>query len=171
MTSVYFFDYTDESLNLPETFPENVISHCKKGESLAAAAALIDMGVLNLHYEKNGKPLADNCFVSISHSENMIAVCTSDKPVGIDIEYIDDSRNFCRLAERFFKDSELEFFNRRKDAVSFYEIWTKKEAYSKILGTGTGEIFKGFDVFSLNDVVFHTEQANDYIITLCEKAG
>ena len=85
MTSVYFFDCTEKCLKLPEAFPENVISHCKKDESLAAAAALIDMGVLNLHYEENGKPLADNCFVSISHSENMIAVCTSDTPVGIDI--------------------------------------------------------------------------------------
>ena len=170
MTSVYFFDYTEKSLKLPEAFPENVISHCKKDESLAAAAALIDMGVLNLHYEENGKPLADNCFVSISHSENMIAVCTSDKPVGIDIEYIDDSRNFCRLADRFFKGKELEAFNNSPNALTFYEIWTKKEAYSKILGSGTAELFKGFDVFSLNNAVFHTEQANDYIITLCEKA-
>ena len=123
-------------------------------------------------YDQYGAPSLTGLghYVSISHTDGYVAVALADKPVGIDIEYIDDSRNFCRLADRFFKGKELEAFNNSHNALTFYEIWTKKEAYSKILGSGTAELFKGFDVFSLNNAVFHTEQANDYIITLCEKA-
>ena len=129
--NVYFFDIREQGEVNKEILPQEVLSHCKKRESFLAAQALIQMGAQNLHYNEKKKPLADNCYVSISHCQHMVAVCTSDKPVGIDIEKIDDTRNFEKIANRYFHGKEKEFFNENPTADAFYEIWTKKEAYLK----------------------------------------
>lgn len=168
MISVYFFKLSDKTEYDTTSLPENVKKHCKKKESIAAASALLSMGVENLHYDERNKPLADNCFVSISHSREMIAVCKSDKPVGIDIEFMATDRDHQKIAKRFYKGKELEYFNSFPSAATFYEIWTKKEAYSKISGQGAIEIFEGFDVFSFNDYNFQTEYIGDFALSTCE---
>ncbi len=168
MTSVYFFKMSEKTEYDKKLLPQNVQEHCQKPESVAAATELLAMGVENLWYDRN-KPMADNCFVSISHSGDMVAVCTSDKPIGIDIEKINTTRNLEKLSKRVFKGQELTFFEENPTPEIFYEIWTKKEAYSKIDGQGTIEIMKGFDIFELTEHDFHTEIINDYVLSICEK--
>ncbi|MBR5247036.1 MAG: 4'-phosphopantetheinyl transferase superfamily protein [Clostridia bacterium] len=169
MVSVYFFKLSDKTEYDVNLLPENFKDHCKKKESIAAAKALLSMGVKNLRYDENKKPWADNCFVSISHSKDMVAVCTSDKPVGIDIEFMSTDRDLGKIAKRFYKGKELEYFNNSLTAETFYEIWTKKEAYSKISGQGTVEIFEGFDVLNLLDYEFQTETIGNFALSICEK--
>lgn len=166
---LYFFNIDKVKEINKENLPQAVLSHCKKKESFAAAEALIRMGVKNLHYDEKNKPLADNCYVSISHSGNMVAVCKSENPIGIDIEKIDYDRDLTKIAERFYHGKELEAFRENPTADVFFDIWTKKEAYSKIGGEGVGEVFKGFDVFSLEDYTFQTEQISDFMLSVCEK--
>lgn len=168
MNSVYFFQLDKKTEYKRDSLPEGIRDHCKKQESIAAAQALADMGVVNLHYDENGKPLADNCYVSISHSGNMVAVCTGESPVGIDIEQIDRQRDTEKIARRFFCGKELDFVL-GAPAERFYEIWTKKEAYSKIGGKGVVEIAAKFDVLSLEGYEFETEIVGDYAISVCEK--
>lgn len=168
MTSVYFFNLTEKTEYDKNLLPQDVKDHCKKQESIAAATELLNMGVENLWYDQN-KPMADNCYVSISHSGNMVAVCTSENPIGIDIELIDTTRNFVKLSNRVFCGKELETFKNNPTPEQFYEIWTQKEAYSKIDGQGVNEIMKGFDIFELQDYEFHTEIVNDYVLSICEK--
>lgn len=151
-----------------DKLPGSVKAHCRKRESTAVALALTEMGVLHLRYEKSGKPISDDCFVSISHSSSAVAVCKSDTPVGIDIEKIDRERNFDGLAKKYFHGAESKIFFEDPSAEGFYEIWTKKEAYSKILGGGLADILNGFDVYSLDSVKFTTYRINGYIITVCE---
>ena len=167
MTSVYFFNLTEKTEYDKSLLPQNVQDHCKKTESIAAATELLAMGVENIWYDRN-KPMADNCFVSISHSGNMVAVCRSDKPIGIDIELINEKRNLEKLSNRVFCGKELETFKNNPTPEQFYEIWTQKEAYSKIDGQGVNEIMKGFDIFDLQDYEFHTEIANNYALSICE---
>lgn len=169
MTSVYFFNLTEKTEYDKTLLPKNVQDHCKKRESIAAATELLTMGVQGLRYEENNKPVADNCFVSISHSGDMVAVCTSENPVGIDIEKIDDTRNFEKIANRYFHGKEKEFFEQNPTADAFYEIWTKKEAYTKIDGNGVIEIQKGFDVLNIENHQFQTEKVNEYMLTICER--
>ena len=163
MTSVYFFNLTEKTEYDKSLLPQNVKDHCKKPESIAAATEL-----LNLWYDRN-KPMADNCFVSISHSGNMVAVCTSENPIGIDIELINEKRNLEKLSNRVFCGKELETFKNNPTPEQFYEIWTRKEAYSKIDGQGVNEIMKGFDIFDLQGYEFTTEIVNDYVLSICEK--
>lgn len=168
MVSVYFFKLSDKTEYDANLLPANVKEHCKKKESIAAATALLSMGVENLHYDEHNKPFADNCYVSISHSKDMVAVCKSDKPVGIDIEFMSADRDYQKIAKRFYKGKELEYLNTHPSATTFYEIWTKKEAYSKISGQGTIEIFEGFDVLSVDGYDFQTEYIENYVLSVCE---
>lgn len=168
MTSVYFFNLTEKTEYDKKLLPQNVQDHCKKPESVAAATELLAMGVENLWYDQK-KPMADNCFVSISHSGDMVAVCTSEIPVGIDIELIDERKDLEKLSNRVFRGKEMELFKNNPTPEQFYEIWTQKEAYSKIDGQGVNEIMKGFDIFDLQDYDFHTEIINDYVLSICEK--
>ena len=56
MVSVYFFKLSDKTEYDADLLPANVKEHCKKRESIAAAGALLSMGVENLHYDENNKP-------------------------------------------------------------------------------------------------------------------
>ena len=168
MTSVYFFNLTEKTEYDKKLLPQNVKDHCKKPESIAAATELLNMGVENLWYDRN-KPMADNCFVSISHSGDMVAVCRSENPVGIDIEKINTERDFSKIANKYFHGKEKEFLAQNPTADAFFDIWTKKEAYTKIDGNGVIEIHKGFDVLSVENHDFQTEKVNDYMLTICEK--
>ena len=166
---LYFFSKIIQNEIDKENLPEAVLSHCKKEESFLAADALIRMGAQNLHYGDKNKPFADNCYVSISHSGDMIAVCKGEKPVGVDIEKINYDRDVKKIAERFYHGKELEAFRENPTAEKFFEIWTMKEAYSKIGGEGVGEVFEGFDSYSLEGYTFETENVSGYMLTVCEK--
>ncbi len=167
--NIYFFKMTDNFSIDKTILPKSVLEHCKKDISFAAAKALMDMGAENLHYNDKKKPLASNCFVSVSHCKDMVAVCTSDKNIGIDIEYIDRNRNLEKIANRFYKGQELEIFHETPTAECFFKIWTMKEAYSKITGEGVGDVFAGFDAFSLANYQFTTEILGEYAISVCEE--
>lgn len=169
MSWIYVFDLEERKDWTTRELDGARAEHCKKRESIAAAVALAYMGVEDLTYEPNGKPVARNCFVSISHSGGHVAVCRNDNvPVGIDIEKMAE-RDFYKVSNRFFRGKELEKFSENPTAEVFYEIWTRKEAYSKILGTGVQEVVKGFDVYSLANYEFETDFAGEYAVSVCEK--
>ena len=85
-----------------------------------------------------GKPfLKDGPFFNISHSHNKIVIALSfHEPLGVDIEYIHPSNkgkpNIQKLMKRYFTKSEQESVG--DSFKKFYELWTKKEAFVKLLG-------------------------------------
>lgn len=116
-----------------------------------------------------GKPfLRNNLSVhfNVSHSQNMIAVAISNKPVGIDIEYTKNVN--LEIARRFFNESEIEYIKTSSQATNrrFIEIWTKKEAYLKYLGVGLNKSLKSFNVLDKEiSNHFYTITYGKYIIT------
>lgn len=74
---------------------------------------------------ENNKPVLKNWIkkISISHSENFIALAFSDYDCGIDIEKIKE-RDYEKIAERMK-------FN-CKNEIEFYQEWTKFEAEYKL---------------------------------------
>lgn len=140
----------------------------EKGHLKEAQRVLSLMGAENISYLPNGKPVAENCFVSISHSKGKCAVCVSDREVGIDIEQITD-RDFERTVKKTFGEKEKEYYLKNKSAHVFYEIWTRKEAYSKISGDGLKAIMRGTDTFSLEGYAFKTQFYDGFALTVCEK--
>lgn len=91
-----------------------------------------------ISYGEYGKPyLPDFPYVhfNISHSGRYVACAVCDWPVGIDIQVI--RPYYPAVARRVYKPEELEQIKNSADpAAEFTKLWTKKEAYLKMLGCG-----------------------------------
>ena len=113
-----------------------------------------------------GKPfLSDSgLFISLSHTDGMVAVAVSDCEVGVDIErtkLVD-----LKIAKRFFTDSEQDYVFESDDATDrFFEIWTKKEAYIKKIGKG---LSTDIGVCTIeNAECFKTFKHGEYTVSVC----
>jgi len=115
-----------------------------------------------------GYPLQFN----ISHTKNAIVVAFSNNQIGIDIEKLDKKKREIDIAKRFFTSNEYNFVMKSNTDIHqrFYEIWTKKESYTKYLGKGFSIPLRTFDVTdgSIKEN-FSTFKVNGYIISVCKK--
>lgn len=107
------------------------------GEALARRMLAKETGLspaaLRICRTAQGKPFVENAAVhfSISHSGELVLCAVHSAPVGADIEKITlrDAvmRRVCTAEECAYIGS---------DAVRFTEVWTRKEAFSKLDGRG-----------------------------------
>lgn len=120
-----------------------------------------------LSLSENGKPyfkdLPDFHF-NISHSKNLLAIAFSNAPVGVDIEKHREIN--LRIAERYFCETEKQYVN---DPVSFFYVWTRKEAYLKKSGDGIKKRLDSFCV--LNDPKIKTYTFEGFTLSVCSKAS
>ncbi|MGX8773866.1 MAG: 4'-phosphopantetheinyl transferase family protein [Bacillota bacterium] len=92
-------------------------------------------------------------FISVSHSEGTFALLVSDREAGLDIQYARKVKTE-KIAARYFTAEEAEYAAADETAGRFFELWTRKEAYGKYLGTGLEQIMKTEQVLSREDVRF-----------------
>lgn len=99
---------------------------------------------------EKGKPYLtdhEDIHFSISHSGDYAAVALSGKECGIDIERIRPVS--FDLVRRFFSDREIAFlerFGERDFVPHFFELWSAKESYLKMLGYGLTRPLSSFTV-------------------------
>lgn len=88
-------------------------------------------------YSDLGKPLLDDVWFSISHSEDWIlCVISTEGPIGIDVEAIRPMDKPSQLRS-WFSDDEWAQIQRAPDPLrALYHWWTKKEALLKAVGCG-----------------------------------
>lgn len=134
-----------------------------------------DFRSLEIAKGEYGKPYivgADNGYdFSVSHSAQAIAFAGGLARIGVDLELI--RRRKMGITERFFAENEVRYIERSANSdEAFCEIWTKKEAYSKMLGKGLAAGFRSFDVTSGElDCDFYTEITNGYSFSVCTKGN
>lgn len=87
----------------------------------------LDIDKLELKYNDYGKPLFDEFFFNISHSNNMIAVAISNEPVGVDIQHINSS-NITKLSKKMNVNSF--------EPMEVFTMFSAIEANKKKIGTG-----------------------------------
>jgi 4'-phosphopantetheinyl transferase len=106
---------------------------------------------------------------NISHTRSAIAVAFSDETIGVDIEKIKAAD--LRIADRFFTAAEQNYIHSsEKPERAFFEMWTKKEAYIKCLGTGLATSLNSFDVLSGEITpLLRSCETSGYIISVCGK--
>jgi 4'-phosphopantetheinyl transferase len=104
----------------------------------------------SISIDKQGKPFLDshpNIHFNISHSGEIVFVGVSYKPIGVDIEKIHDL-DYKELSNHFFHLNEYKTIINSKDPLStFFKIWTSKESFVKMKGTG---IVVDLDSFIIN---------------------
>lgn len=99
---------------------------------------------------ERGKPYLENASVSfnVSHSGNWILIAIAEgREIGVDIEQINPKRPLERLADRFYHEEEKAELKARPSTKTFFEIWTRKEAYLKLEGGGIDRELSSFSVW------------------------
>ncbi len=97
---------------------------------------------LQIGFGKYGKPFFlnyPNFHFNLSHSREIILISMGRQPIGIDVEYCNDSIDYLGIANSVFSKREitsLTSLNTENLHDAFYRIWTKKEAYIKAIGMG-----------------------------------
>jgi len=108
----------------------------KKAQS-ACAGLLLNHLFGDTSYESgaNGKPhltAEGGVHFNLSHSGQYVVCAVSDTDVGVDIESVSPIR--AAVMRRCFHEEEQQWIG--DDASRFTRLWTMKEAYMKLLGTG-----------------------------------
>lgn len=108
----------------------------------------------------SGQPvLADRSrFVSIAHCDDYVVCAVNETPVGIDIERIKPVKK--GMAERVCTPEELQYV--QGDESRFFEVWTAKEAWFKMKGTGITD-FQAVNTLTLPRKVF---RQGNYLIQI-----
>lgn len=153
-----------------------------KKRSLLAHMLLKKLMVKNhidekLVYEENGRPVFESYsyYLSLSHSGDVAFSAVSKSPVGIDVEKIRPIslsliNRVCVDDEKAFVIGGYEITDEKNicdiDVLKrFFEIWTAKEAYFKMIGSGIT------DLKSVNTLEFEKEsfQHGEYIFTILKR--
>jgi 4'-phosphopantetheinyl transferase len=108
----------------------------------------LNCAVCEISFRNNqyGKPavVLSGCETSIrfnlshSHCHTLIAI-VRDLDVGVDIEYMRENPMMREIVARCFSENECEEFKRLPETQKlqgFYNIWTRKEAFTKAVGKG-----------------------------------
>lgn len=113
----------------------------------------------SIYYNNFGKPFLKGLpfYFSLSHSKNFVLCAISDKYVGCDIEYIDtENLNIINIAKKFFSNVEFQRIQSSKNRIlEFYDIWTKKESYIKMIGIGLNA---GINFSLNNEIIINNEK-------------
>ncbi len=127
----------------------------KIGHALAKEMLLQKTEADTLFFQKteHGKPyLPDSSWqFNISHSGNKVLCGVHNGAIGVDIE---KPRPFNdRVAKRVCTPAEYAYIG--GDSVRFLEVWTRKEAYAKLIGKGLSVSLKTIEVAS--ETALHAE--------------
>lgn len=118
-------------------------------------------------YNEYGQPqLPNGPFFSISHCKAGIVVAISDRPIGVDIETIRQIQP--ALIEKTMNTQEQHMIAQAVDPnKAFTQLWTKKEAYLKMMGTGIiDDLHSALE--NTKHVHFHSieQTEKNYVVTL-----
>jgi len=106
-------------------------------------------------YLKHDKPFLKNpgnMYFNISHSGDWVVCAFSEKEIGIDVEKIRKIK--FSIADRFFSPLECKYLHNKKgeDKVNyFFDLWTIKESYLKLVGKGLTQSLSSFSVEKCNE--------------------
>ena len=159
---IYLLDYSLLSLDYllgssyltpfdKESFNKYTVENVKKEKIVSTILKRKYIG--DYYLNEYGKPLSkDKCF-NISHSHGYIALVMDTVNIGIDIEKIRD-------VDRDLMDyiSNVEERNYIHDNVSFFEIWTNKEALVKASGTGIRNKSNSIPGLPLNGIIVYNNK-------------
>lgn len=125
--------------------------HEDRQRSLGAGILLMEYMMANgrhpdeIRTGPQGKPEADGLFFSLSHSGRIAVLASAACEIGCDAEEMKGLRRSAAL--RSFSPREQEILRETEDAERmFYAIWTAKEAYLKMTGTGITVPLQEIDV-------------------------
>jgi 4'-phosphopantetheinyl transferase len=111
---------------------------------------------LRLSYGAYGKPALNgehkdsSLRFNMSHSHEVaLFAFAEDRELGVDVEHVRTDFASEEVARRFFSRREVETFNalpQHDQVAAFFNCWTRKEAFIKVIGMGLSQPLDKFDV-------------------------
>jgi 4'-phosphopantetheinyl transferase len=121
--------------------------------TLLAAYAGTRPELVRFTYGPRGKPFLEGSGelqFNLSNSDEMALVgFVRGREIGVDIEYLKPMPDCEQISERFFSESErvvLRGVSKELKEETFFNCWTRKEAYLKAVGEGLAAPLDSFDV-------------------------
>ncbi len=131
----------------------------------------------NIQKKEHGKPYIENApfRFNISHCDGLVVCAVSENEIGIDAEAIRTVAD--RVMKRCYSDSEVAYVNSFRDKdIEFTKLWTLKESYVKLTGTGIATDLKAVSFDLKNATAFSDDVSfsqlvinNKYIVSLCKE--
>lgn len=111
---------------------------------------------VSIAYSVHGKPFLPGqsgeaaLRFNVSHSRALATFAIArGMEIGVDIEYINPQMEIEEIASQYFADTEVAALRALRPDLrirTFFDIWTRKEAYIKAAGEGFGIDLQGFHV-------------------------
>lgn len=120
-----------------------------------------------LTFNKYNKPYLKNrnIYFNISHDKNTTVLVTSDKEIGIDIEYYTYKESVMKKYYNEFEQQEI--INSNNKEYEFTRIWVMKEAFVKMKGQGISYGLQNVDTTRLKKQIKLISNEK-YIIAICQ---
>ncbi|MCH5158128.1 MAG: lecithin retinol acyltransferase family protein [Clostridiales bacterium] len=127
-----------------------------------------DITKTNIHKEPGGFWALSGAHISLSHTDNLVAIAVSTEHIGVDIEKTDREVNAAAIKKGMTKQEE-KLYAERNTNLDLLKLWTKKESAFKRLGEET------FKPNKINTVVedIHTFVLNGFsaVLSVATDAG
>jgi len=97
---------------------------------------------IDIQIAEHGKPFVENeeLFFNLSHTANRLVIAVSNNSeIGIDLEQYKYRKNLQGLVKKCFSEEEKYFWESlsvQQQAMLFYQLWVRKEAFVKAIGRG-----------------------------------
>ena len=104
---------------------QNIKDENRLLQFLAGRILILENFGTDFETQSNGKIISNKGYLSLAHSNNFVVLATDDEPIGVDIERIDNKRNFQKIALRMK-------FGKCNTVEDFYKKWTAYEADFKL---------------------------------------
>ena len=111
-----------------------------------------------------------NLYFNLSHTRGFV-LCgiSNNSEIGVDVEKLAQAPT--EIMENFFHPEEIQYVENAsalEQNLRFYEIWTRKEAYTKKLGTGLICNLPAINTLSLEfSPILHTWMYTNYVCSVC----
>lgn len=132
---------------------------------------------VKVKFNINDKPYIDGINFNISHSYDYVVVAVADDAIGVDIEKI--RKIDLSIMKQFCTHNEQKYImNSNNKYLSFWKIYTLKEAYFKMLGTNLFDMKSVEFSFLDNQIICSnnnklnillSEEIDNYILSIIYK--
>ena len=114
---------------------------------------------------EKGKPYFVNLPLefSVTNSGKLWMCAISENPCGLDLQVAKEGIPYEKLAKRFYKPIEYQYVKKFGEAA-FFKVWTRREAYGKMIGEG----FWGDIPALVNDDLTLVDKVGEYNLSEIE---
>ncbi len=157
VTPIHMFINKSYNKNSDELLKKAILLYCQE-KNIKFAKKTDGTDDIKIIRKDGQKPYMDdgnidaNIKFNISHTGEIFVCAIDDKEIGIDVQEVllgrgekyDDAKKLHKLAEKYFTENEHSFII-ENGTRAFFDIWTYKEAYTKLLGKSIFHTIKNIE--------------------------